>query len=93
MICLVPRGLAKQDWAGVVGAKGVDAKVEALHLLYQKGTNFAYVLKSRKKKSSEPVWMTDGIRDMIKKRRKLFRRLKRRGNWNSLKKWIEDIVE
>ena len=37
--------------------------------------------------------MTDGIRDMIKKRRKLFKRLKRRGNWRLLKERVEEIVK
>ena len=53
----------------------------------------SYEWKVRKKKSSEPVWMTDGIRDMIRKRRRLFKRFRRREKWRELKDRVDKIVK
>ena len=80
--------LGRQDWRAVFQADDLDDKVKALHELFKQGTGVAYDLKTRKKKSSEPVWMTEGLREMIRKRRRLFRKHKRRGNWISLKERI-----
>ena len=85
--------LAHQDWRPVLRATDVDSKVGALHELFQEATSHSYEWKTRKKKTSEPVWMTDGIRDLIKRRRKLFKKLRRRGSWLSLKNKISAVVE
>ena len=37
--------------------------------------------------------MTDEIRDLIRKRRKLFRRMKRKGRWIFLKKLTEEKIK
>ena len=38
------------------------------------------------------IWMTDWLRDMIRRRRRLFRKNRRRGNWISLKNKISEIA-
>ena len=68
--------LMKQNWSGLFAVRDIDRKVKVLHDLFGEATEYSYKWKTRKKKSSKPVWMTDGIRDMIKKRRKLFKKLK-----------------
>ena len=71
--------IGRQDWRDIYREPNINKKVDILHDIFNEGMAESYEWKSRKKKSSEPAWMTDGIRDMIKKRRKLFKRLKRRG--------------
>ena len=67
--------------------------VDALHNSFEEAVQDCFDTKFRKKKSSEPVWMTDEIRDLIRKRRKLFRRMKRRGRWIFLKKLMEEKIK
>ena len=45
----------------------------------------SFETKCKKKKSTEPVWMTEEIRGLIKKRRRLYRRIKRTGQWKEIK--------
>ena len=85
--------LSGNDWRGVMTAGDVDAKVDKLHESFEKGISESFEYRTRKKKSSEPVWMTDGIRDMIRMRRKLFKKMKRRGSWQSLKERVSSIVD
>ena len=85
--------LAQQNWEQVLTAQSVDEKTAALHSLFEIGTEQSYEWKVRKKKTSEPVWMTEGVRDMIRRRRKLFKKIRRRGNWQSLKDRISKIVD
>ena len=85
--------LAKQKWEGILLERDVHKKVSNLHDLFEKGTSESYEWKTRVKKTSEPVWMTDSIRDLIRKRRRLFRRIRRRDNWRTLKDKISGIVE
>ena len=68
--------MSRQDWSEVLRQEDVDKKVEALHNMFEEATKESYEWRTRKKKSSEPVWMTDQLRDMIRKRRRLFRRFK-----------------
>ena len=46
----------------------------------------SYELKTTVMKSSEPSWMTNGIRRLIKRRRALFRKHGRNEDWKKLKK-------
>ena len=61
--------LGRQDWREVLQAVGVDAKVDQLHAKFKEGTALSYEWKIRRKKSCEPVWMTDELREMIRRRR------------------------
>lgn len=55
--------------------------------------NGCFEVTKRKKKSSEPTWMADWIRYLIKNRRKIFKRdVKRSPQWHSLKSKIAAIV-
>ena len=56
-----------------------------LHDTFEKGLNLCFPLRTRKKKSIEPVWMTDEIRELIRKWRRLYRRVRRKGKWLELK--------
>ena len=65
----------------------------ALHVLFDRAVSDCFQLKYRKKKSSEPVWMTDEIRDLIRKQRRLFKRLKGKGRWLILKKITKEKIK
>ena len=65
--------LAAKNWSCVLNAVDLDVAVEALHCEFEKGMAHAYETKTRKKKSSEPPWMTDWLRKDIADRRKVFR--------------------
>ena len=75
-------------------ATTVDNAVGRLHGAFQEGLELAYELKTRKKKSSEPEWMTDGIRSDIANRRKIFRKDEKRSDrWKVLKKRTNSAIK
>ena len=85
--------VARQDWTRIRSIQDVDEQVEALHEAFEKGMNEAFPFRTRKKKSTEPVWMTDEIRSLIATRRKLFRRMKRKGRWKEIKALVAKKVK
>ena len=60
------------EWWDVLKAGGSDLKAE----LYQRSLGEVverfFLLKTRRKKSTDLPWITDGIRDQIRRRRELF---------------------
>ena len=52
----------------------------------------SYELKTSTKKTSEPPWMTMGIRKLIKKRRAIFRKFGRNVVWRALKRKTKKII-
>ena len=54
--------LSKQNWTGILDTNDVNQQVEKLHGLFQEATEASYQKKMRHKKSSEPTWMTEGMR-------------------------------
>ena len=84
--------LKSRDWHEVKDATSTTDKVGALHTLFADGVAQCFEERTRKRKPTEPVWMTDEIRDLIRKRRRLFKRVKRKGNWILLKKIVERKV-
>ena len=66
--------IRNQDWSLIKNSgQHPDEQVEILHAVFKKGMDQAYPVKRRKKKDSEPPWMTDWIRDLIEDRRKVFK--------------------
>ena len=65
--------LRSQSWTTITEEEDASAQVDALHQLLQAGMDHAYEVKTRKKKSSEPPWMAEWLRDMIEDRRCLYR--------------------
>ena len=73
--------------------KTVNEKTEELHNLFHEGMAQSYQWKTRKKKTSEPCWMTDWLRNMIEDRRRMFRTAGfRTVSWKTFKKKIAKIV-
>ena len=86
--------LRKQDWSDVYNARDADAKVAALHKTFDRGVNECFETRYQTRKTTEPPWMTDAIRDMIRKRREVFKTDKGRSfNWIGFKKKIAAIVK
>ena len=83
----------EEGWTKVISADSPTNMVEQLHALFDEGMNVAYEKKTRKKKTSEPAWMQDWIRDLITKRRELFRKEKRSPRWHSFKEKITSIIK
>ena len=67
--------------------------VRRLHEELGDGVKLCFETKIRKKKTTEPVWMTDEIRSLIAKRRRLFKRVRRKEDWIHLKNKISLLVE
>ena len=53
---------ARADWSQIAHAQSTTAVVEELHQNLAKAMDECFTLKHRKKKTSEPVWMTDWLR-------------------------------
>ena len=62
--------LNTQDWEAIIkeGDKP-DKMVETLHRTFEKGMAECYTTKTSSKKTSEPPWLTSGIRRLIRRRR------------------------
>ena len=52
----------EMDWKQITECRTTDQMVEALHQLFREAMDACYELKTRVKKTSEPVWMADWIR-------------------------------
>ena len=86
--------LAKQDWSQLKSDMSTDELVEELHQLLGCGVSECYRFITRKKKSSEPPWMSDWIRDLIADRRRVFRTdTKRSLRWRVIKKKTRRIIK
>ena len=102
---ITPEGSAKFDswlrpyeetgWRQITTKSTVDQMVDELHKLLGEAMDHCYEKKERVKKTSEPVWMADWIRDLIAKRRELFRSEGRSDRWHSFKKklWLLSRAE
>ena len=85
--------LEAKDWRKLRDCESPSGKVEELQASLEEGMNKCFIKKQRTKKSSEPVWMTDWLRDMIEDRRKVFRTDQGRSTrWKDFKKVISGIV-
>ena len=85
--------LRKADWESIYRHNTPTEKVRELHNVFSKATNECFELKTRKKKTSEPPWMTDAIRDAIRRRRAIYRREKRQSEaWRKMKAETSKIV-
>ena len=86
--------LTKQTWNEVYSATTADAKVSALHAAFNRGVSECFEKRFQKRKTTEPPWMTDAIRDMIRKRREVYKADEGRSlQWLSFKKRIAKIVK
>ena len=85
--------LESQDWGSLMGGcGGVDAMVEVLHTVFDKGMTSSYELKESQKKTTEPPWMTSGIRRLIRRRRAIFRKFGRNEVWKKMKRKTRRII-
>ena len=66
---------------------------QKLHETFGEGMVEAFELITRRKKTSEPVQMADWIREMIRKRRAIFRKEGRSDNWKAMKEKTRNIIE
>ena len=83
----------KQDLTSIYNCDSSTDMVRALHTLFDAGMQANFEYKTRNKKSSEPCWMADWIRDLIKDRRRVFRTDGRRSaRWRDFKKKTSKIV-
>ena len=88
------RWLDKQTWEGISDEVHPDELVDKLHDLLNQGMNESYETEQRKKKNSEPSWMTDWIRDLIEDRRAVFKNDEGRSErWKKIKKKTARIVK
>ena len=82
------------DWSLLLKADDVNSAVSELHSKYAEAVAECYQRKTRKKKSSEPYWMTDWLRKDIAARRKVFKTDKKRTvRWKLLKRRISRQVK
>ena len=85
--------IEKADWTQVTEANNSSKMVEAFHTIMNGAMEKSFQLVHKKKKSSEPSWMTSHIRRLVKKRRKLFRRVGRNPTWKKLKALTNRLIK
>ena len=82
------------SWQPVLDATDVNTAVSYLHSIFENGLNEAYEIKYRKKKSSEPTWMPEWLRNDIQARRQVFNTDQGRSDrWRILKKRTAKLIK
>ena len=76
----------QKDWSAVHEAVSAEDKAIALTSALEEGMNASYNTVNMKRKSSEPPWMTEALREKIRIRRAVFRKYGRNHVWKKLKK-------
>ena len=84
---------SKETWHEVFSEKSPSAKVEALERSFERAMARCFTKKKRKKKTSEPPWMTQEIRQWIVRRRAIFKRYGRNSLWKKLKKRTKEAIK
>ena len=86
--------LTEQDWPGLLTGDDSSIMVERLHESFKSAMDMSFEYKTRNKKSSEPAWMADWIREIITDRRKVFGTDGGRSQrWKTIKKKTSRIVK
>ena len=85
--------IKEQTWETVFREVTPTAKVRELHGLFGQAMKRCFRWTTRKKKSTEPPWMTDEIRDQIRDRRELFVKYGRKGPWIGKKTTIASKIK
>ena len=86
--------IGKQNFESVFEAEGPDQKVEELHRLFDQGIKQSFERITQVRKTIEPPWMTDEIRDMISNRREVFRKDGGRStHWRGFKRRTAGVVK
>ena len=65
--------LKDQKWEAIKREDNPSTKVDLLHALFEEGVDVAFKWTTRSKKTSEPSWVTDWIRNLIQIRRAIFK--------------------
>ena len=88
------RWISGRDWTDLLGETDANEAVEKLHQAFDIGLAASYTKITRKKKSSEPAWMTDWIRKDIASRRRIFKTDEGRSpRWRAFKEKITRQVK
>lgn len=67
--------LNEYDWSSIISMKtDPDSMVAEMQRVFEQGMESSYERKTSTKKTSEPSWMTGGIRRLIRRRRAVFRK-------------------
>ena len=74
------------DWKAVYEADTPDQKVKAMEDQIGMGMKACFEKKYRKRKTTEPPWITEEIRQWITRRRAIFKRCGRNAAWKKLKR-------
>ena len=85
--------LHQVDWGSVLEATTPTEKVEALHILFEGAMETCFEYVTKKKKTSEPSWMTEDIRKLVRKCRKFFKKHGRNVVWRRLKRITSDRIK
>ena len=84
--------LESVNWGEEIVGEDTDGMVAALHSIFNEGMKRCYEVKKSSKKSSEPAWMTGGIRRLIRRRRAIFKKWGRNNVWKALKRKTRKLI-
>ena len=62
------------DWSPVLSCTATSSKVERLHRILEEGMKHSFSLIKKKKKTSEPAWMSEKFRRLKAKRRRIYKK-------------------
>ena len=77
--------MSRQNWRAVYDATSTTSKAAALQKILDDSMNACFEWKTTRRRETDPPWMSDKIRKLCKKRRKIYDREGRSRTWKLLK--------
>ena len=87
------RKLRETDWSEVLGNGNVNDMVKKFETYTGKITDELFPLKTVRKRSNEPPWITDGIRRLARKKRRMYKFEGKSERWFFLQNKMDRLIE
>ena len=85
--------LAASNWSKIIKVQEVDEKVDIFSSMLDSLVDKHFPMKALKRRTDDKPWITDRIKKMITKRRRLFRRKGKCEAWRRLKKATDQAIK
>ena len=85
--------LALQDWTAVLEAETSSQKARELDKILGRHMDASFPIKTFRKRSDDLPWITHGIRELVRKRKEVFKTDKKRSEpWKKLKNLSDNLM-
>ena len=82
-----------QTWSEVYAVESAHQKAENFHLILEKSLESCFPMKMRKFSNNDQPWMNCKLKDLDRKRRRVYRKERRSESWKSLNKEFKKQIK